>query len=382
MPQTEAGIMSRQDLHENFLHHYETKFVNIANDLDDSYKTTLSQAMNHYSPPNQDSSHRSALYETIARSGLKMDDQGDSPASNINDVFNTSTENFLLGLEHLQHVFSYNIGNKARRKGVGARLQDIVTEQHNIPLGATNYSHEITLHTKTKSINNTEKIPTITPKGQYNSKQSAKIMHDALEDLPVTIEQLINQQLNLIVKRFRPSLRFARDNSDITNGMSYLTDTQRQLAAKVEIALVNEAAQLIGNDAAPAIFYSASNKLEINNPNLETNYPITLIGTKNACKKAALYQSFNTLHQSFNTLHIESISKGDPNKIKTLQDPNSKPIMIGFTKDYCLDYGVMPRDMVHYVGKYINEIILTNSHEFTLTLRDEADKYRCRIVFY
>ena len=407
MEQEVAG-MSREDLIENFPTHYADKFSCIEADSSGAF-TTLSQAMNAYSPAVEGDLCEDALLDALTRQNLRMDIHDDVQASTIAEVFGTDETNNLLGMEYLERCFSDSIWSKdvqfapenvtrggqtepfdpptygyyARRMyQPRVQLRHIIAER--IPVSGSVYE---------PGILDTVEDNAITP-----VSEGAKLPSWTLTSSNDTVRM---RKLGYMIKM---SQEFYSDSNRRVN---LLVKAQRQKAAQVENALVNQGLQMIGANSVPgneatgpvAVAFGATVPVsqEVINLHLrpDDNYMIdTLIGTLEAVSgylSAPVYYASNNMHPGIprgrnmldNVIGVEMIGKKSATDVAALSDAASKPVMLAFDSRVCLEYCVNRRGMVSQQGMDIEDqtIMLTNAHRYGFYLTPESDRCRYRVVF-
>lgn len=405
----ELGGMSREDLQKNFLDHFRTKLDPLAKSDEDV--CTLSEAMNTYSPHwgATDAICEDALLETLTRLDVRMDISGNRPASRIKDVFDASEDKALLGREYLEECFERALWDPepVRLAGAGAgrggqpqpfneptygfevrreydeplRLSDVVARR--VPITGDTYRAgilETPEDTRLRKVGEGADLP------RFKITTSEK---------PSTMEK-IGYGLEASYEFYRGSDR----------RMDVLTEAQRQKAQQVEIALIDEALELIGTGgpsgdttrvAPTAVAFGAAPTVQqIINLHIRApgGYRVnTVVGTLDA---VTTYLSTDVFFQSNNRMPgvpdrnralarfvgPEIVDWKTTEDVPSLTETN-KPVMLAFDRRKCIDYIVERRGMVSERSQNESNqtVLLTNSHSTVFHVKAEANQCRFRVVF-
>lgn len=405
----EIGKMSRDDLQKNFLKHFETKFEPM---IDKKEADSLADAMNSHSPPwaAKDAFCEDALLETLTRFDLRMDIAGNRQASPIKDVFNDTPEKAILGQEYLAACFENALWSPEKAEFAGSatirsgqpqpfspptygyenrreydeplRLSDIVAQR--IPINTDNYRAgiiETPTDTKLRKVGEASNLPKV------------KIV---LSDDRTDMEKL-GYSLSASYEFYRSSDR----------RMNVIAEIQRTKAAQIEIAMVDEALQLIGTGgpegntsrvAPTAVALSSpptvTEIIELHGRPRSRGYMITtIIGT---LKGVSAYLATDVFYQSDNRvpgvpareqamarfISLEKVESKEATEVACLTETGDKPVLLAFDRRKCLDYIVEQRGMISENMRNVQDqtIIMTNSHSFGFRIKAEANQCRYRAV--
>ena len=404
----EVAGMSREDLIENFPTHYKDKFQSIESDSGGAF-TTLSQAMNAYSPAIEGDICEDALLDALTRQDLRMDIHDDVEASTIAEVFQSSETNNILGTEYLERCFSDSIWSK----DVQFAPENVTRGGQTEPFDPPTYGYYARrMYQPRVQLRHiiAERIPV------SGSEYHPGIL-DTVEDNAITPVSegaklpswtLTSSEDNVRMRKLGYMIKMSQEfYSDSNRRINLLVKAQRQKAAQVENALVDQGLQMIGadtvtgSDQAGAVAVAFTDiqptNQEVINLHLrpDDNYMIdTLIGTLEAVSgylTAPIYYASGNMvpgaPRGRNMLDmvvgVETIGKKSPDDVATLKTDPAKPVMLAFDSKVCLEYCVSRRGMVSQQGMDIEDqtIILTNSHRYGFYLTPESDRCRYRVVF-
>ena len=398
---TEDTKMTIKDMSENFNSHWETKFKDIDKQDNGAIKT-LGAAMNAYAYGKDPKTIRTknALLEVMACRGLRVDDTPDMLSSTIKEVFDSGVENSLLGIEYLRECFSRNIGvgiGQRRQFATAGQTRGGIAEPFNPPTYDMQVERDFEARIQLRDIiaRRVDIDDDVYKPGIIDAPEDTRLTPvSEFDELPmwkgsVREKEVRTQRLGY---RLNLSYQFMRNSS---RRMSAITEMQRQKAVQVEIAIVDEAVEMIGDGATAFAFSTAPTKEEITRLHMQSDdyYVInTLIGTEAAASAYVVADVFYTSGNQIGFLpsnrmyldrlsDVELIGKKQPTYIPTLQ--GNDPVLIAFDRRHCLEYVVPRRGMISESDRNIvnQSIILTNSHEYALNLRGDANRCRWRIVF-
>lgn len=395
--------MDRKDMANNLETHWE-KFKTIPEETNGRV-TSLTAAMDYYSPAKNEK-EGSALLEVMGRRGLRAVDTKGEASSTIREIFEMGELDRALAVEYFQECFSSNIG-----RGVP------IIDDDNVDFAATANPQD----------GLPEPLATVTTDLQVRRKNEPRIK----------LRDVVAAQRNLTGSIYRPAIveePEGIDPQDVSEGdrlpivrlkfgstehrtkkkgyqldvsyefdsntpmrMSAVAEVQRKRAAIQEIAIVDEVVQLIGNGAEAYAFSATPSPEEVIGLFLETDdrYTLdTLIGTPAALRKYFISPVFYSSNNQMTgipgrrTLYdyisdVEMIGKKNSTNVATLEETGSKPVMIAFDKNNCVDLLVPRRSMIQESDRDIGAqvIQLTNSYQYGVALRADANNCRYRVVF-